>query len=670
MSTDTNKNTIRALPKDLIEKIAAGEVVERPASVVKELVENAIDAGATKIDIVLEKAGTALIKIKDNGSGMTKENLERCVLAHTTSKIKEDSDLFAITTLGFRGEALSSICAVSEVTIQTNATTLEGFSLSVRGGILSPIVPVAQERGTTILVENVFFNVPARRKFLKSEQVELQAILAIVEAIVLSHPQIDFTVTHNNKLLLKSPSSNLVTTFSDIYGSQIQSQHISIADSIDFSRDDVSQPTNSVHTGAHTITIKGIISHPAVVRADKKGMHIFVNGRVIKNTSILNAIIEGYNTLLMVGKFPHCALFLELDASQIDVNVHPRKDIIKIERESELLAHITQIITKQLYAADLLRNATISHLDKDVPRETQNVQSTIQSLDTMQDATEIDSQNEVRDTFSTTAANSMAAQNTSNSEYSSSHTDKHTAVESTTPIHNQNKASANSRTSITELTQSVLHETPHVAFEHRREESSHPQATPTDAVRYIGIIHKTYVVCEDKHGLLLVDFHAAHERYNYEQLMDQLYNNTLKVQSLLEPLVVELTPHEYALAIDNRDNLDKWGFSIDSFGEQTIIVRTIPNILGRSIQIEYIKELLSQLHEGRKNSLEELQQMIITRMSCKASDRAGDDISSERAKALIRFAIESKMKYACPHGRPIFIRLSLSELEKLFKRRA
>ena len=605
---------IKKLPQDVVEKIAAGEVVERPVSVVKELVENAIDSEATQIDIILEKAGTQKIEVRDNGTGMNRDDLQLCVQAHATSKIQDADDLFAINTLGFRGEALASICAVSKTTVITKQSDeVAGLQLQVNGGISEEIIPTAATNGTTVRVEDLFYNVPARQKFLKTQSTELQLIVALVTQLVLSHKEVGFTLKHNGSTLIQSSATEIVNEkIKDIYGRTIANE------------------TLSVGYENEGISVVGKIVKPSQVRADKRGMSFFVNGRFVKNNEFAKAVIDGYDTLLMIGKYPICVLHITIDPQVVDVNVHPRKDIIKIEDELAFLETLRHAVSDAFAKATLIR---------DVASNTVKISSSIQ--DELEQVKTV----EPEELVASAVSNPKVFTN------ESIQTSEKRVVADLEP---------EKPTYVTQQHQHVLKETAAVR------EDSEKQLS----VRYIGLLQKTFALCEDDAGLVMVDFHAAHERWNYEQFMDQFYNKTIKTQTLLQPLLLEVSPDQRVLIEKHTDLLKSWGFDIDEFGENEFVLRSIPIILGRTIDTAYFFKLLVDIEsESKQNSLEVMQQKIITSMSCKASDRAGDDISSERAKQLIGFALDSEMKYACPHGRPTFVRISKVELEKMFKRR-
>jgi DNA mismatch repair protein MutL len=647
---------IKKLPKELVEKIAAGEVVERPASIVKELVENAIDAGATSLVINLKGGGITSIEIKDNGKGMSSEDLLMAVEAHATSKLSTADDLFALHSLGFRGEALASICAVSKVVIRSkqqqedtenraqtdlSTGTLEGYDLRVEGGEKFPLKIVGMNGGTHILITDLFYNVPARRKFLKTQSTELSVILQLLENFILSYPHISFSVTHNDQLVLNSPSGDLIGAVRDIYGN------------------DIAKDAVSLHHEIAGMNLQGVLIKPRQLRSDKKGMSIFVNGRIVKNSELYSAVLEGYDTLLMVGKYPYVVLHLDLDPKQIDVNVHPRKDIIKIDAEKDVLQFICDSINKTLQTTNLLRDMSL-------------------------DMTKQSSQNSLSTHAHDSSQTHANIQSSGNSSYenisSSSSVTSNIAFEQPQVVYESSSVSMQTQ-QVFEKTSDIItseafaseHASEHLLVSQKVESlqaSRVLDAIPImPSIRYIGLLHKTYGLCEDANGLVLVDFHAAHERYNYEQFMDQFYGKTIRTQELLSPIVIDLPTSEFAIYTQNKDLLASFGFLSEEFGLSQVILRSVPHMLGRLVNAQYFRELLSDIAQNKRLSLDVLQQEIITSMSCKASDKAGDDLSSERVKVLISFALNSTQKYACPHGRPTFIRISYAELEKMFKRR-
>lgn len=621
---------IHKLPKELVEKIAAGEVVERPASVVKELLENSLDAKATHITIEIEDAGTKLIRVSDNGCGMDATDLKMSVEAHATSKINSADDLFAIKTLGFRGEALASISAVSKVDVtsrQQNAVAAN--TIHVEGGVADPIKQIGSQVGTTITVSDLFFNVPARRKFLKTVNTELQAITILISNYCMVHPNVHFTLTHNGKQIINSPATKqMLDKIGHIYGTTIVKQLLPMS----YSMNDV--------------TLIGYISNPSLTRADKKQFTFFLNGRFIKNPNLLSAIIEGYETLLMVGRNPIGVLNIIVDPKSVDVNVHPSKDIVKFDQESHLL-DVIKIATKQtLDQTNMLRE------------HKEPVQQTIKRV--------VDSEAKPPEQKQQQANNKLSLQT------ALGQVDSHKEFVSVAPAGEQTarervayyQSSVSSQTAIPvkieQDNQSVLDTTTNTI---RVDENL--------TLRYIGLLLRTYAICESKEGLVMIDFHAAHERYLYEQIKLNRMDSARKTQALLAPLKIELTPTQLLLINEHQEIIEELGFIVDEFGGSTILVRSVPLLFHKQMNKQILLDIVDELSErsGTKKMDETLDKIMI-RMSCRAADKAGDELSDEKIKEIIRQVSTAGHKYSCPHGRPIFLSVSRYELDKMFKRHA
>jgi len=612
---------IKRLPKELVEKIAAGEVVERPASVVKELLENALDAKATHITITLEKAGTTLIRLSDNGSGMDATDLALAVEAHATSKISSTEDLFAIKTLGFRGEALASVCAVAKVDITSRQqNSVAGNTIHVEGGVPEAIKQVGAPVGTTVNVSDLFFNVPARRKFLRTENTELQAITTLVSNYCMAHAHVHFSLSNDGKQIINSPSTKqMIDKIGHIYGSTITKQLL---------------PVSSL---MEDISVIGYISNPSLTRADKKQFTFFLNGRFIKNPNLLSAVIEGYETLLMVGRNPIGVLNIIVDPKSVDVNVHPSKDIVKFDHERHLLDVIKIAVKSALDQTNLLREH----------KEKESVQQTI--------APQIPS----------TVSNPTSSQKSSQPIISSQQKNANNVVRENVASYQQSIApvSQTPKTSV-----SVIDERQGVL-------SSTPNTIVVDenlTLRYLGLLHRTYAVCESKDGLVMIDFHAAHERYLYEQIKLHRMDSAKRTQALLSPLKIELTPTQLLLVNQHQQLLESLGFIVDEFGGSTILVRSVPLLFHKQMNKQVLLDIVDELSEsvGVSKKIDETLDKIMIRMSCRAADKAGDELSDEKIKEIIRQVSMAGHKYSCPHGRPIFLSVNKAELEKMFKRRA
>jgi DNA mismatch repair protein MutL len=590
-------SSINLLDEELINKIAAGEVIERPASVVKELVENSLDAQATNIVIEINDSGKKLIKVTDNGKGMSESDTKKCVLRHATSKIKTADDLFAINTLGFRGEALSSVAAVSRLTITTKQSNqLEAYNLVLEAGQVISDGILGAEEGTTIEVHDLFFNTPARKKFLKTDSVELRHIVDVITQYALINPTVNFKVIHENHVLLNSPAATETrNNIASVYGIQIAKELL-----------EISHENND-------IKVEGFISKPYQARNDKNQQVLFVNGRAVKNDDINKAIYLGFHSLLFVNKHPIYVLNISLDPQKIDVNVHPTKREIKIEKKEVVCKVVLEAVKETLQKHNLIPILDFNYeqqLAFGIPKKQSEEKSAPKY------SFEVSKQ----------------------------------AVLKTDLLSSQSIDSEKSFIS--------EHESAQVT-------KGNIKLPP---LKLLGQVHKTFFVAETEGGLLLIDQHVVQERVLYEKFMGELMNKNVAVQSLLKSEMFELTPAEKITINENKTQLINFGFEIEDFGDNSIILKTIPTIFGRLQPKELFFEVLENLKEG-KNKLEQIQEEIITRMACRASVKAGDVVTIPQMEKLLQELQETNLPYTCPHGRAVLIKLTVDDLEKKFKRK-
>lgn len=601
---------INILPEELINKIAAGEVIERPASVIKELLENSLDAGATRIIVEVKDYGKQLLKVSDNGEGMDEEDARKALLRHATSKIKDINDLFSIQTLGFRGEALASIAAVSKLTLTTKQKgALEGFSLMVEGGTVTNEGIVASEKGTTIEIEDLFFNTPARKKFLKTDAVELKHIVDVVTQYALIHSQVSFRLIHDLKELLNSPSvEDWRSNLASIYGVEQAKELLEV------------EHENNI-TG---IKVYGFISKPYDARNDKTMQSLFVNQRWIRNEELTKIIYDAYHSLLFVNKHPVFVLNLTLDPTKIDVNVHPTKAEIKIEQKKEVLEAVFNAVRDTLKKNDLLPvmdfqaeqqltfGSAIKKEEKKVEAHKYAFESSEQSA------------LQVKESEVVSYGDEIVPEITPNFTYGSP---------------------------ITIPTADTI-----------------PESDKLPPLRLLGQIHKTFFVAETPGGIVFIDQHVVQERVLYERFMEQLMNQRVAMQNLLRGEVLELTPVQKLLVEENKERLKELGFLLEEFGENSFVLKTVPTLFGRLQPMELLFEVISELKEHH-NRIEQIQEEIITRMACRASVKAGDTLTVTEMHRLLYELSQAKFPYTCPHGRAVLIKIETDELEKKFKRK-
>lgn len=590
---------IKILDEYIANKIAAGEVVERPASIVKELVENSIDAGSTKIDINIKEAGLSYIKIKDNGEGLDDEDIDKAFLRHSTSKIKNEKDLFRINTLGFRGEALASIVAVSQLTLKSS-TNSEGHGIEVyyEGSILIDKKDIAYVKGTEIIVENLFYNTPARLKYLKSIQTELGHIIDYINRLALANPNISFRLINNGRQLIKtSGNSNLVHVISAVYGTNVAKKMISIYhENPDYS-------------------LTGHISRPELNRSNKSQVNIFINNRYIKNFQLGQAVKRGYDTLLMVNRYPIVVLNIEMDVSLLDVNVHPAKLEAKFSKEQELLKFIEKAIKdtlkKELFILEPYEAS------KDIIRNEDTHQTT---FDMKIDYNE----------------------NASKKEKYGYEKKLNLDNNISTNIIKENKGTTK------EL--SVI------------ENEKLPFLEP------IAQFHGTYIIAQSENGLYLIDQHAAHERINYEKNLKKIENEKLEVHEMLVPLTIDYTKSEIEKISCIEDRLKEYGIEIELFGQHTIMVRTVPTWLINGDEKFNVENIIEKLLKNKNISDIEFRKDLVASISCMSSLKGNKYINKKEMGFLIEQLRKTDNPFSCPHGRPIIICFSEYDIEKMFKR--
>jgi len=623
--------SIRILNENLINKIAAGEVVERPASVVKELVENSLDAGATIINVEINNSGKDLIKVSDNGTGMDEEDARNSILRHATSKISSEEDLFAINTLGFRGEALASIAAVSQLSIITKqAGQIEAFNLAVESGEVISTGILAAETGTTIEVRNLFFNTPARKKFLKTDPVELGHIIDVVLRYALINPQVAFNLTHDGHLLLSSPSvDNLQNNIASVYGIKLAKELL------------------EVHHEQEGINIYGYVVKPHLARNDKTQQMIYVNGRWVRNEEVSKAVYDAYHSLLFVGKHPVFILNLKVDPQKIDVNIHPQKTEIKFEEKKMIFNAVFTAVKKSLQNHNLIPIM-------DIEAEQQlifgtSVSGSVSEQEEKEDNGEIEESREIEE------IGKRGEIGKRESGERSGERKRHYLFERSEQTFLEEKEDEEYATPEEEI----------IIPEQWKEQLTIEKIPP---LRVLGQINRTFFVAETADGVMFIDQHVVQERILYEKFMAQLMNKNVAAQSLLRGEMMEFSASENIIVKNNLAELQQLGFQLENFGENTYLLKTIPSVFGRMQPKELLFEVLDNLKQG-KNKIEQIQEEIITRMACRASIKAGDIVTISEIQQMLDELANCNLPYTCPHGRSIMIKVTVDELEKKFKRR-
>ena len=604
--------SIRLLPQNLVNQIAAGEVVERPASVLKELIENALDAGATTIDVSALEGGKAYLSVSDNGGGISKEDLPLAFQRHATSKLNDDN-LFHIHSFGFRGEALASIASIARVRLCSKAKGEENaWEISVNGGVFSEIKPCAKKEGTLIEVKDLFFATPARLKFLKSTQTELLALKEVIRRFALAYPTVHFTFEHDHKSLLNyPPQQDSMQRIVSVFGKEFQENLCPV------------EATNA------DLTLKGFIGLPTFNRPTTSEQYFFVNNRFVKDKIVYGALREAYAGLMASDRHPVLILFLTLPSEQVDVNVHPAKIEVRFENPSSI-RHFMFSALQETLSRNTNRSALLFGLENTASRS-------------------------------------------SNLSHTTPYVPEKTAQEIRKGLVFKHHSLPSQITTTSLLTpkkeQPVL--VPQAYSVRTQEPAAQEIDTLPDTIPPLGFakaqIHKTYIIAQAEDGLVIVDQHAADERLTYERLQKQ---GTKTTQLLLIPEVITLSEEKSVAITRFLPQLEELGFKIESYGENTFIVREIPDILTHLNTGALIQDLADTLCTYDDTVfLKDKIKDIYALMACHSSVRAGRTLTLDEMNALLRKMEACSTSAQCIHGRPTYIKLSFSDIEKLFGRR-
>ncbi|MCY7466522.1 DNA mismatch repair endonuclease MutL [Bacillus safensis] len=625
------------LSDDLSNKIAAGEVVERPASVVKELVENAIDAKSTVIEIDVEEAGLSSIRIIDNGVGIDAEDCKLAFQRHATSKIKDENDLFRVRTLGFRGEALPSIASVSHLEMKTSTGEGAGTHLALQGGKIISEKKTSGRRGTEIVVTNLFYNTPARLKYMKTVHTELGNISDVVNRIALAHPEVSIRLRHQGKILLQTNGNGDVRhVLAAIYGTAVAKKMLPL------------------HVQSLDFEVKGYISLPEVTRASRNYMSSVVNGRYVKHFPLVKAIHEGYHTLLPIGRHPITFIEMKMDPILVDVNVHPSKLEVRLSKEQELHELIKQGIKEVFQKQQLIPNASAP---KKAPMPAVKNEQQSLTFDAKQGK---QSPAETPLTYQPEPLESIV--------YETSHTDAY-------GMPKQEKTEASSPVCYEEASSERVHLEESAASLEYEETVLHEEVTETIPenervpVMYpIGQMHGTYILAQNERGLYIIDQHAAQERIKYEYYREKVGEIKQEVQEMLVPLTFHYSKNDMLIIEEHKDILAKVGVFLEPFGSGSYIVRSHPQWFPKGEEAELIEEIIEQVLDEKRVDIKKLREEAAIMMSCKGSIKANRHLRHDEIKALLDELRQTKDPFTCPHGRPIIIHHSTYEMEKMFKR--
>lgn len=683
---------INILPPEVYNRIAAGEVVDRPYSVVKELVENAIDAGATEITVEAEGGGKKLIRVTDNGSGIHKEDLKAAFLPHATSKLKTADDLAAIFTLGFRGEAVASVASVSKTTILSRAKGEEAYSLTVEGGVFGEIAPAGGAEGTVVTVENLFFNTPARLKFLKSDASEEGDITAIMARFLLSRPEISFTYLVNGKVRYRSFGDGLESALAVVYGAGTLQNCISI------------------RAEKHGMRLFGYIGNRAYNKPNRSYQSLFLNGRYIVNQTVALAVTNAYGGYLMKRQYPFYVLFLEVPPEVVDVNVHPNKADVRFADNRIVYGTVYSVISAVLDGS----SAALEYISPAISSTVGKNKGAVSPLPEAPERASAVQPAPANAVSEASAPAFKAVPKPAEASLSVPAAAPQTAVASqaaATPNPNEPKPAAKPapRMSVEEAKKELAFEIPKLhgrdrvraleeekpntfevrsplassrpapqeeredAFEENkkylleRDERAKQQKIDPATLIFRGVLFETYLIFERGDEAYFIDQHAAHERLIYEKLKNKCEARTPLSQPMLMPYILNVNAQEFSFLTSQFEALRALGFDIDEFGGTSVKVSAVPlDLFGMDIEA-FFREVLSSMESLRAIRLSEIARDKLATMACKAAVKGGERLTEEEARRLLS-DMDGDMGLKCPHGRPAVVRMKKSDFEKLFKR--
>lgn len=660
-------NRVRLLPEQVANQIAAGEVIERPASIVKELVENSLDAGATRITVEIQAGGRSLVRVTDDGFGMSRDDALLCLERHATSKIVKAEDLAAISTMGFRGEALPSIASVSRFTLTTRErenTSPEGTQIIVTGGKILEVKAAGCAPGTSVEVRQLFFNLPARRKFLRTEETEAAHVLHYLTLAALAFPEVAFTFVKDTRPVWQLPAQRsgedtatklaalrerLRALLGDVKLIEVDLT-IEHADSAAVLEDNESfenafeeRPSSPLPPAKNQFRVWGLIGAPGVSRATRADQHIFVNRRPVENRGINFALMEGYHTALMKGRYPVCCLFLEINPAAVDVNIHPAKREVKFHRESEVRRSVAEAVRQALLAF----HGAESKVQSPKPKVGENLVS--RSDEEMGTTTDV-----VPESFTPSLPQfpASAAVPPRPSEQTTLKMGFAPARPVTPP-----SAAVIAHAPAAQTPSAILHP---------------PSSTPLLAVplRLVGVVGRLYVILESDRGLVLLDQHAAHERILFEQMLERLERKEqAPSQKLLLPETIELSPRDANFLRGQLEALTRLGVGLSEFGEQTFLLDALPPFVKVGDARRFTLDLVDELKAaGQDVNSARLGEHVVVKTVCRHAVKANDPLAGRELENLVEDLRRCAMPYTCPHGRPTIIEMNYRELERKFGR--
>lgn len=616
---------VHILDQNTANQIAAGEVVEKPASVVKELVENSLDAGADKIDITIQDGGIEYIRVVDNGSGMSEENARLAVLRHATSKIRMAEDLLSLETLGFRGEALPSIASVSKFRMLTRIDDEDlATSITIDGGASLECISSGGAVGTTVIVENLFFNVPARRKFLRTINTEGRYISEVICKIALSRPDVRFQLINNDRMVVSTPgNSDAVDTIVALYGKNVGKELL---------------PVCCEENG---ITISGFVGKPTLLKGTRQWQTIFVNGRTISNRMISKAIDHAYQSQIPKAGFPFAVLNITVDASSIDVNVHPQKSEIKFSDEGLIYRTVYHALVSAL---TMPLSASVSEQD-DIAVFSRKEGPTLP----IGSNTTIEKREYLQDSIWKNPGENQAEDIVSSKSYYISQGAQSVFEQAATPLH---------------VMQEKLVENDNVLKTTSIELQNYDNGV--DQIWPLGQVDRVFIIAQSEKSLYLIDQHAAHERILYDKLVK--CHENVPSQQFLVPLYIDATPQEIALIEDNRQTFLQLGVDIEQAGEEMLRIASLPVDIQDEEAESFVRDILKMISEMKTISGSDLRQSVLHYTACHAAIKAGELLNMRQMRSLILDLCNTEHPFTCPHGRPCMIEITSEELYKMFKR--
>ncbi len=623
-------NVINVLDNSTIDKIAAGEVVDRPASIVKELVENSLDSGATSIDVEIKNGGKSYIKISDNGSGIASSEVKKAFLRHATSKITSVEDLNNILTLGFRGEALAAISSVTKVEIKTRIKEEPvGTHMIIDGGVVVKKEPIGTNVGTTIEIKDLFYNVPARKKFLKSDSAETVQISNFINKISCGNPRVKFRYTSNSKTALMTPGNGVLKdTIRSVFGRDVASNLI------------------EVDTENKLFKLDGYICSNREYRSNRNLQVVFINGRLVRSKVVSESISEAYKSVLPINKHGICFLNMTINPSSLDVNIHPQKLEVKFENERDVEQQLSDYLRGMLMVSNLSGGRSISDFSReDIP--VRKVEYRENNVDR-----EIDKEKKYK--YNKAEISDIEdAKTLVNDEISEYDRFKNNSFGTFLSV--DKKLSNMGYNDILEV-------------EPKKKDKKPKQESLLNLnYKYIGIIFDTYIILQKEKTMFLLDQHAAHERILYETYMKKYKNQDIESQFLLAPIIMEVNSSDIVVIEENLEIFRGFGFEVELFGNRHIAIRAVPVIFGEPESEKFILEILDNI--DKVNSFYDLRLDDLAQMACKTAIKAHDIIDYHNVYALLEKLGECDNPHTCPHGRPVMVEIGIDEIEKMFKRR-